>query len=241
MAVLGLCEQGRAINEAHLAIARALSLNPGDIQALPRLALLTSLRGCEDAAQELFRRSLLAADQADVHYFHAWHQWFWRRDDRALISIDKCLEHDSNCVRAKILRVRIALTVDPRDALMRARETLQPNHSSHPILLILYAVVLAYLGQQAASWRVLDQAGLSESAKGEQGQAAWNVLFGVNPLTARNQYARWLQSTQPRTVKVSPMKGLSGNAVVAPLWRSLPRAVDALRQGPSRDSVRRLA
>ncbi|WP_256580755.1 winged helix-turn-helix domain-containing protein [Pseudomonas sp. QTF5] len=127
-AMLGLCEQERAIDGAHSALSRALSLDPDSAQALPRLALLTSLRGCDDAAQVLFRRCLLTADQADVHYLHAWHHWFWRRNDQAAQSIDKCLRHDSNCVRAKILRVRITLTENPHEVMFMARKTLQQDN-----------------------------------------------------------------------------------------------------------------
>lgn len=120
-AMLGLCEQGRAMDEAHVAISRALPLDPGSPQTIARLALLTSLRGCEEAAQVLFQRCLASVDQADVHYFHAWHHWYWQRHDLAVQSLDKCLRHDANCVRARSLRVRLALAGDPRDAVMMHR------------------------------------------------------------------------------------------------------------------------
>lgn len=106
-AMMGLGDPERAIEEAHSAVSSALALDPGSIPALTRLALLTSLRGCEQAAQVLFRRCLLAADQADVLYFHAWHHWFWQRNEQALQVLDQCLAHDSGCVRAQILRARI--------------------------------------------------------------------------------------------------------------------------------------
>lgn len=106
-AMMGLGDPARAIEEAHSAVSSALALDPGSIPALTRLALLTSLRGCEQAAQVLFRRCLLSADQADVLYFHAWHHWFWRRNEQAAHMIDQCLEQDPGCVRAQILRVRI--------------------------------------------------------------------------------------------------------------------------------------
>jgi DNA-binding winged helix-turn-helix (wHTH) protein len=106
-AMMGLGDPERAIEEAHSAVSKALALDPGSIPALTRLALLTSLRGCEQAAQVLFRRCLLSADQADVLYFHAWHHWFWRRNELAAQMIDQCLEHDPGCVRAQIMRVRI--------------------------------------------------------------------------------------------------------------------------------------
>lgn len=225
-AMLGLCEQGRAINEADAAISKALLLDPCNTLALTRLALLTSLRGCEEAAQALFRRCLLASDQADVHYFHAWHHWFWRRNEQAIHSIDTCLRHDPGCVRAQILRVRIALTANPQDAASMARQALQQGASGHPLLVILHAVVLAYFGQHAAAWHAIEQAGMSESAIGEQGLAAWNVLFGVNPLIARNQYANWLRSARPRSLAEMPLplwSGVTGGPMVSPLWRSLQR------------------
>ncbi|CAH0214150.1 Transcriptional regulator HilA [Pseudomonas brassicacearum] len=105
--LMGQGDPEHAIEEAHSAVSHALTLDPGSIPALTRLALLTSLRGCEQAAQVLFRRCLLSADQADVLYFHAWHHWFWRRNEQAAHVIDQCLEHDPGCVRAQILRERI--------------------------------------------------------------------------------------------------------------------------------------
>jgi transcriptional regulator HilA, main transcriptional regulator of SPI1 len=106
-AMLGLGDQERAIEEAHTAVSNALALDPSSIAALTRLALLTSLRGCEQAAQVLFRRCLFSADQADVLFFHAWHHWLWRRNEQAAQAIDQCLRHDPDCVRAQVLRVRI--------------------------------------------------------------------------------------------------------------------------------------
>ncbi|WP_250548225.1 winged helix-turn-helix domain-containing protein [Pseudomonas hormoni] len=129
-AMLGLCEPGRAMDEAHLAISRALPLDPGSTQTIARLALLTSLRGCEEAAQVLFQRCLSSADQADVHYFHAWHHWYWQRNDLALQSLDKCLSHDANCKRAQSLRVRLALAGDPREAVMMHRAKQGTRHAA---------------------------------------------------------------------------------------------------------------
>ncbi|MHC8367753.1 winged helix-turn-helix domain-containing protein [Pseudomonas sp. ZT5P21] len=123
LAMLGLCEWGDAIDEARYAISRALPLDPGSTPAIARLALLTSLRGCEEAAQVLFQRCLFSADPADVHYFHAWHHWYWRRNDLAVQSIDKCLRYNSYCVRAQFLRVRITLADDPQEAVMMLRAT----------------------------------------------------------------------------------------------------------------------
>jgi DNA-binding winged helix-turn-helix (wHTH) protein len=232
-AMLGLCEQEHAINEADYAISQALLLDPCNIAALTRLALLTSLRGCEDAAQALFRRCLLASDQADVHYFVAWHHWFWRRNNQAAESIDKCLRHDPTCVRAQVLRVRITLTGNPQDAALMARQNLQQDASGHSLLVILHAVVLAYVGQHAAAWHELEQAGMSESAVGEQGLAAWNVLFGVNPLIARNQYVNWLSFARSRSLGEMPTSlpsGVMDGSMFSPLWRSLQR------QSPMRDA-----
>lgn len=237
-AMIGLCYQGRAVEEAHSAISNALVLDPGSIPALTRLALITSLRGCEQAAQVLFRRCLLTADQADVQYFHAWHHWFWRRNEQAAHSIDKCLDHDRDCVRAQVLRVRIALAQGAAPAVLMARRALQQRTSNNSLLVILHAVVLAYFGEHAAAWHELEQAGFSEIAMGEQGVAAWNVLFGVNPLTARNQYANWLGLARPRSAYGMPSprwSGLTGGPTVAPLWSSLQRAPDVRHQAASRD------
>ncbi|WP_433766864.1 winged helix-turn-helix domain-containing protein [Pseudomonas putida] len=231
-AMIGLCYQGRAIEEAQAAISNALALDPSSPLVLTRLALLTSLRGCEQAAQVLFRRCLLTADQADAHYFHAWHHWFWRRDEQATQSIETCLQHDRDCVRAQVLRVRIALSQSPTQALFLARRSLPRCGGSNPLLVILHAVVLAYFDQHAAAWHELEQAGLIENAIGEQGLAAWNVLFGGNPLMARNQYANWLRLMKPQAMDGVP---LQGGSVVAPLWQSLLRATDVRHQTPALD------
>jgi hypothetical protein len=186
----------------------------------------------------LFRRCLLNADQADVHYLHAWHHWFWRRNEQAAQNIDNALRHDPDCVRAQVLRMRIALAASPESALQMARRALQQGASGNSLLVILYAVVLAYFDQHAAAWGELEQAGLCESAIGEQGLAAWNVLFGVNPFNARDLYANWLALARLRSVDdMSPTRwsGLTSSPVVAPLWSSLQREPDVGYQASSQD------
>ena len=105
-------------------VSRALSLDPANHQALVRLALLTSLRGCEEAAKVLFRRCLLHVEQADVHFFHAWHHWFWRRNEQAAQSLEKCLRYDPDCVRATIFKDRIALEGKGGDIVLIGRQSL---------------------------------------------------------------------------------------------------------------------
>lgn len=238
-AMIGLCYQGRAIEEADGAISNALALDSANDAALVRLALLTSLRGCDQAAQVLFRRCLLADDQADVHYFHAWHHWFWRRSEQAAQSIDRCLQHDPDCVRAQVLRVRIALVQSPAHALLSAHRSLQQLRAGNPLLVILNAVLLAYFGEHAAAWHELERAGLVQSAVDELGLAAWNVVFGGNPLIARNQYAKWLS-----LMKSSPVNGASSpqreGSVVAPLWPSLQRATDTGHRSAAAGSTLRV-
>jgi DNA-binding winged helix-turn-helix (wHTH) protein len=132
-AMLGLCAQDRAVDEAHSAISRALAQDPVSTSALVRLALLTSLRGCEDAAKILFRRCLLDAEQADVHFFYAWHHWFWRRNEQATQSLEECLRHDPECVRAQMFKDRIALAGKGGDVLLMGGKTLQGAEQS-PVL-----------------------------------------------------------------------------------------------------------
>lgn len=234
LAMIGLCYQGRAVAEAQAAISAALALDPCSPLALTRLALLTSLRGCEQAAEVLFRRCLLMTDPADFHYFHGWHHWFWRRDEQAAQSIEKSLLQDPDCVRAQVLQVRIGLAHSPTGALMTARRFLQQGVSQSPLLVILQAVVLAFCGQHAAALYELEQAGLTESAVGEPGLAAWNVVFGANPLNARTQYANWLRLMKHSTMDVKTSQ-LQGGALVAPLWQSLLRVTDARYQASTLD------
>jgi DNA-binding winged helix-turn-helix (wHTH) protein len=123
LAMLDPGQHEHAVAQAHSATTRALALDPGSPQVLARLALLTSLRGCEDAAHVLFRRCLLTADQADVHYYHAWHHWFWRRNEQAAQSLERCLQDDPDCMRAKIFQARIAHGINARCAAQAVRQT----------------------------------------------------------------------------------------------------------------------
>jgi DNA-binding winged helix-turn-helix (wHTH) protein len=127
LAMLDPSQHEHAIAQAHSATSRAVALDPGSPQVLARLALLTSLRGCEDAADVLFRRCLLSVDQADVHYYHAWHHWFWRRNKQAAQSLEQCLLDDPDCVRAKLLQARITHGAGTRSGAQTVRQTLQCN------------------------------------------------------------------------------------------------------------------
>lgn len=127
LAMLDPGQHEHAVAQAHSATSRALALDPGNPQVLARLALLTSLRGCEDAANVLFRRCLLSADQADVHYFHAWHHWFWRRNEQAVQSLERCLRDDPECMRAKIFQARISLGINALSAARKVGQTSQVN------------------------------------------------------------------------------------------------------------------
>ncbi|MCY1185296.1 hypothetical protein D9M73_260610 [compost metagenome] len=99
-------------------------------------------------------------------------------------------------------------------------------------------MVLAYFDHHAAAWNELEQAGLCESAIGEQGLAAWNVLFGVNPFSARDLHANWLALTRLRSVDDIPLSGgsgLSGGPVIEPLWSSLQRTPEVGYQASTQD------
>ncbi|NWA09818.1 winged helix-turn-helix domain-containing protein [Pseudomonas gingeri] len=108
LSMLGLADREQAVEQAREAIAQALLLEPGNTDALARLALITSLQGCGDAAQVLFQRCLLASDRADIHYLYAWHHWSGGRDDRALEYLESSLRRDPSFMAAQRMRVRIA-------------------------------------------------------------------------------------------------------------------------------------
>jgi hypothetical protein len=138
---LGLCAEDRAIEQAKIAINKALALEPGNHAALLRLALLTSFQGSVDAAEALFHRALLSGDCADAHYHYAWHQWFHGREARAAESIETSLLHDPESVCARILQLRIVGHSDPAAALIMIRQALRDDLSGHPIILKFEAVL----------------------------------------------------------------------------------------------------
>ncbi|SEI14533.1 DNA-binding winged helix-turn-helix (wHTH) domain-containing protein [Pseudomonas asplenii] len=144
LALLGLVDQQSAVDHARDAVVQALSLEPGNVAALARLALVTSLQGCDDAAQVLFQRCLLGCDRADIHYLHAWHHWAGGRHERALECLDTVLRQDPSSIPAQLMRIRIALAHDPRAALAMTREVLDGQADEHPVLRDQYASILAH-------------------------------------------------------------------------------------------------
>jgi len=138
---LGLCAEDHAIEQASIAINRALALEPGNHAALLRLALLTSFQGSVDAAEALFHRALLSGDCADAHYNYAWHQWFHGREARAAESIETSLLHDPGSVAARILQLRIVGHRDPAAALVMIRQALSDDLADHPVILKFGAIL----------------------------------------------------------------------------------------------------
>ncbi|WP_273826065.1 winged helix-turn-helix domain-containing protein [Pseudomonas asplenii] len=151
LSLLGRVDQQTALGNAREALARALQLEPGNREALARLALVTSLQGCDEAAQALFQRCLPGCERADIHYLHGWHHWFGGRDERALECLDAALRQDPTSMPAQLMRIRIAFARDPRLALAMTCEVLEEQADEHPVLRDQYAAILAHCAQLAPS------------------------------------------------------------------------------------------
>ncbi|QXI27099.1 winged helix-turn-helix domain-containing protein [Pseudomonas vanderleydeniana] len=147
LSLLGAIDQQSAIGNARDALARALELEPGNREALARLALVTSLQGCDDAAQVLFQRCLAGSERADIHYLQGWHYWAGGHDERALACLEAALRQDPGAIAAQLMRIRIVFARDPWAALAMTRDVLEAQADEHPLLGDQYAVIQAHCAQ----------------------------------------------------------------------------------------------
>lgn len=135
MALLGLSPLASAINDAQVAVIRALALEPGNSMALTRLAFLSSVQGSESAAQRLFQHCLRNTDSADVHYYLAWHHGCWGRGAEAVTSLQTCLQRNPGSGLARSLLLRLNIAHDPLSSVGCARHLLDEHLPGHRLLL----------------------------------------------------------------------------------------------------------
>ncbi len=143
LASLGLSPERHAFERSQFAIGKALALEPGNLSALVRLALLTSLQGQTDAAEALFQHSLPGSNHADAYFYYAWHQWSSGFEVGAERSIDISLSHDPDSVAAQVLKLRIMAHRQPGALSLMIRQPGINDLTRHPIVQALATTVFA--------------------------------------------------------------------------------------------------
>lgn len=144
LATLGLLEQEMALNEAELALNRALHYEPDNPLALALLAIV-SLHHEPLAADALFRQiELLSPEIAEIRYYYAWHLLSSGKLNEALQQINLSIEYDPSRVNAWILKIWIKFYLDDlKGAMALAKQQLHQQTPNHPVLQIILAVLLA--------------------------------------------------------------------------------------------------
>ncbi|TKK37762.1 invasion protein regulator [Pseudomonas fluorescens] len=224
MANIGSLAPEKALVQARRAVARALALEPGNVAATMRLALLSSLQGVPDAAEALFRPALLGSDRAGVRYFYAWHQWCLGAHERALQSIEISLAEDPASIAALLLRARIALEVDHKRALAAILEAIDIVGGGHEQIEAMYALVLDVCGDSSAALSVIERAALEDVQEGEVALIACYVRAASDPSRARQVYERWRAASKTTLVcpaQLPVLRRLEGDFYAAQHWQEL--------------------
>lgn len=224
-ASLGLRNSDKALVQAQQAVARALSLEPGNPAATVRLALLSSLQGAYEAAEALFRPALLGGgDRAVTHYHYAWHQWCSGQSEQALKSIEISLADDPASVAARLLNARIAFELDPQLGLAAIQAAVEILGDGHEAINAMRALILDVCGDPQAALDALEEAGLLEARAGEVGLIACYVLAASDLAEARGQYERWRAASSNSSLcpgQLAVLRRLEGDFRAARLWREL--------------------
>ncbi|AZC51684.1 hypothetical protein C4K35_4105 [Pseudomonas chlororaphis subsp. piscium] len=224
MANLGMLARDKALAQAQKALAQALTLEPGNVPATVRLALLTSLQGASDAAEALFRPALLAGDRAGARYHYAWHQWCSGRPEQALQSVEISLAEDPKSIAALLLRARIALELDAQKGLAAIQKAICVLGTGHEQVDAMHALILDVCGDSVAALGVIESSGLLGVQAGEVALVACYVLAASDPVEARRHYERWCAvSGHPPLcpVQLSVVRRLEGDLYAAQLWHEL--------------------
>jgi len=220
MASLGLMTPCEALAKAQQAVTQALTLEPRNSLAILRLALLTSLQGAPEAAEALFRPTLMGGDRASAYYHYAWHQWCSGQPEQALQSIEVSLAQAPGSVTAQLLRARITLGLEPRRGLTAIRSAIDVLGIGHEGVDAMYALILDVCGDSMAALEVVERAGLSPGHTGEVGLVACYVLAAFDPLEAGRHYERWRAASNYASVCPMPrqvLRRLEGDLDAAPL------------------------
>lgn len=200
LGAMGLCDAHKATSKAQTAVAQALALEPGSLEATARLALLSGLSGQFDAAEALFRAPLLAdkPDKPGYLYFYAWYLWCRGEHKLAQSSLELCLTDAPACVPAWVLSVRIALSQSADSALAVIGRSSAELACKHPVLAALHALVLQQCGQAVAAVELIRRAGLNSDCPGEPGRAVRYVTACASSVLPPLRYEGWPHLVDPK-------------------------------------------
>ncbi|QBC42528.1 HilA/EilA family virulence transcriptional regulator [Iodobacter fluviatilis] len=191
-AQLGLFDQKHALQQAQIAVDKALALDHYNPLTIALLALLSSLNASYSIADSLFIQALLLAPEAaEVHYYHAWHLLLSGRLNEAITASELSVHHAPTLIAASILNIWLCfLTQDSHSAIALGKTQLCQYAQEHPILQNLLAVILSWQGDHK---QALELAQAARESGEEAGVMCLN--YGYVHLMAQTHGAHQLVAT----------------------------------------------
>lgn len=222
---LGLAPLPQLLEQIEQALGRALDLSPQCGEALMRLALVTSARGRFTAAQALFRsaQQLVCADEVEMLYYRAWHQWCWGEHRQAAALLEQALAIESSAMSIWLLRFRIAFAVDATSASTVVARARCAMGADHEVLMPLQAMLMTYQGQGAQALRLLGGPQMT-IARGDPGLWQCYVLAHNGHCQAQGAFDRWRAQHDypaPSAGQLAVLRQLEGDALASLQWQVL--------------------
>lgn len=233
MAIREMKSQDKALALARAALSQALALEPGNVEAAVRLALITTLQGAPDAGELMFRTALLRGDRAQVRYYYAWHKWCCGQHELALKSLKTSLEEDPSSVCAWFLRARITLDLCPKRTLEVIDAATVSLGGGHEAIYALHALALDLTGDDKAALNVLRQAHLLDEQPADLGLAACYVLGATDVIAASQHYEAWCRAANHPPMSAAQLtvkRRLDGDRSAAVVWHELEYGADPWRR-----------
>ncbi|STQ90239.1 Transcriptional activator CadC [Iodobacter fluviatilis] len=176
-AQLGLFDQKHALQQAQIAVDKALALDHYNPLTIALLALLSSLNASYSIADSLFIQALLLAPEAaEVHYYYAWHLLLSGRLNEAITASELSMRHAPTLAATIILNIWLRfLAKDTHSAIALGKTQLCQYAQEHPVLQNLLAVILSWQGDHKQALELAQAA--RESGEESGGCVLIMVMF----------------------------------------------------------------
>ena len=144
--------------------------------------------------------------------------------EQAEHTLDACLDDLPHSLPAWILYVRMMFVRSPQQALAALAKARQQTEMSHPVLVSLQAMVLAYTGHAQAGRALLTSVGLDRALPAEPGLLRCYVIARLDRAEARREFRRWqVEEDFPPLcpAQLCVLRVMEGDGAVLATWQEM--------------------